>query len=347
MDRYVWFPGLGIDKINIASGISFGNFELHFYSLIIAFGMILAVAYAFWRFKANKIKADTVLDYAVWILPLSIVGARLYYVLFDMIDRPENYFGITEVLLRNKVVEVNPFIGFLYSVVSVWNGGLAIYGGVIAGGLVIFAVSQVKKMNTMKILDIAVPAVLFAQVLGRWGNFFNLEAYGEATRLPWRMCSDAFKSYLIKEGYSAEEILSGAVGVHPTFLYESLWNVIGVLLMIGTLIVSTLILKVAKEKHINGFFFAFYMMWYGFGRMFIETLRTDSLWLVPGAVRISVLVAVITFLAGVLLMGFLVTKFVIKQKTGVDIWEKFKAKIKKGKTEDKITTQEVENGTDN
>ena len=338
MERYVWFPGLGIGKINIANGFTlFGKFDIHFYSLIIALGMTLAVLYAFWRFKANKIKMDTVLDYAVWILPLSVVGARLYYVIFDMIDRPENYFGVTTVGGK----EVGSVIGFLYNVVAVWNGGLAIYGGVIAGGLVIFAVSQIKKMNTMKILDIAVPAVLFAQVLGRWGNFFNLEAYGEATTLPWRMCSGAFTTYLLSEGYSMEEIASGAVGVHPTFLYESLWNLVGVFLMIGTLIVSTLILKVSRERHINGFFFAFYMMWYGFGRMFIETLRTDSLWLIPDVIRISVLVAVITFVAGALLMGFLVTKFVIKQKTGVDIWEKFKAKLHKDK---KI---EVENGTDN
>ena len=329
MERYVWFPGLNIGKINLATGIDlFGKFELRFYSLIIAFGMALAIFYAFWRFKKNGIKVDTVLDYAVWILPLGVIGARLYYVIFDMIDRPENYFGMG--LLK-----------LLYNIVAVWEGGLAIYGGIIVGGFVIFVVSLIKKMNAMKILDIAVPAVMFAQVLGRWGNFFNLEAYGEATTLPWRMCSGEFHSYLISAGYTTEEILSGAVGVHPTFLYESLWNLVGVLLMIGTLIVSTLILKVNKEKHINGFFFAFYMMWYGFGRMFIETLRTDSLWLIPGSVRISVLVAVITFVAGILLMGFLVTKFIIKQKTGIDIWEKFKAKINKKKM------SEVKNGTDN
>ena len=330
MERYVWFPGLNIGKINLATGIDlFGKFELRFYSLIIAFGMALAIFYAFWRFKKNGIKVDTVLDYAVWILPLGVIGARLYYVIFDMIDRPENYFGMG--LLK-----------LLYNIVAVWEGGLAIYGGIIVGGFVIFVVSLIKKMNTMKILDIAVPAVMFAQVLGRWGNFFNLEAYGEATKLPWRMCSGEFHSYLISAGYTTEEILSGAVGVHPTFLYESLWNIIGVALMIGTLIVSTLILKVDKEKHINGFFFAFYMMWYGFGRMFIETLRTDSLWLIPGVIRISVLVAVVTFIAGALLMGFLVTKFVIKQKTGVDIWEKFKSKIKKNKT-----LEVAQDGTDN
>ena len=333
MERYVWFPGLNIGKINISTGIDiFGKFELRFYSLIIALGMVLAILYAFWRFKKNNIKVDTVLDYAVWILPLGVIGARLYYVIFDMIDRPENYFGMG--------------IGkLLYNIVAVWEGGLAIYGGIIVGGFVIFFVSLVKKMNAMKVIDIAVPAVLFAQSLGRWGNFFNLEAYGEATTLPWRMCSGAFNSYLISAGYTMEEIANGVVGVHPTFLYESLWNLVGVLLMIGTLIVSTLILKVAKEKHINGFFFAFYMIWYGFGRMFIEGLRTDSLWLIPGAVRISVLVAVVTFVIGVLLMIFLVTKFIIKQKTGVDIWESFKAKINKGKKSGE--SEDLKNGTDN
>ena len=340
------FPGLGIGEFTINNTFSvFGLFELHFYAAIIAFGMILAVGYAFWRFYANKIKLDTVLDYAVWILPLSIVGARLYFVLFDMI-KPQaggSYFD-NEIYVSGGYKTLDFFggkiVAFLYDVVSVWNGGLAIYGGVIAGGIVIAVISYIKKMNTFKILDIAVPAVLFAQVLGRWGNFFNVEAYGEATTLPWRMCSSKFTSYLLEKGYTITEIAEGKVGVHPTFLYESLWNIIGVLIMVGTLIVSTLILKVAREKHIDGIFFAFYMTWYGLGRMFIEGLRTDSLWLIPDVIRVSVLVAVVTFLAGVLLMAFLITRRVLIVKKNVDILEKIKEKLKTKKAETK-------NGTDN
>ena len=329
------FPGLGITDFEV-NEIAFEIFgtPIYFYAIIIAFGMTLAVGYAFWRFYENKIKIDTVIDYAIWILPMSIVGARLYYVIFDMMDRPGNYFGVTHVGGK----DVGEFIGFLYSVVSVWEGGLAIYGGVIAGGITILIVSKVKKMNTFKILDIAVPSVLFAQTLGRWGNFFNAEAYGGATTLPWRMCSPDFPKSLF-EGYDPELIATDGVGVHPTFLYESLWTVIGVLLMIGTLIVATKIIKVAKEKHIDGFFFAFYMMWYGFGRMFIERLRTDSLWIVIGderIIRVSVLVAVVTLIAGVLLMAFIVTRRVILVKKNIDIWESFKNRFKKNK--------EVKNG---
>ncbi len=335
MTHTLSFPGLGIGEFEV-NEVAFNLFgtPVYFYAIIIAFGMMLAVAYAFWRFKENQIKLDTVIDYAVWILPMSIVGARLYYVIFDMMDRPGNYFEVTSI--NGK--EVNSFIGFLYSVVSVWNGGLAVYGGVIAGGLTILIVSKIKKMNTFKILDVAVPSVLFAQTLGRWGNFFNAEAYGGATTLPWRMCSDEFP-YKLFEGYTAEQIANGEVGVHPTFLYESLWNIMGVAIMIGTLIVATKILKVSKEKHIDGTFFAFYMMWYGFGRMFIETLRTDSLWIVIGEtriIRISVLVAVVTLVAGTLLMAFIITRRVLLAKKNIDIWESFKNRFKKNK--------EVKNG---
>lgn len=335
MTHTLSFPGLGIGEFQV-NEIAFhiGNTPVYFYAIIIAFGMMLAVGYAAWRFYENKIKLDTVIDYAIWILPMSIVGARLYYVIFDMMDRPANYFNVTQIGGK----EVNSFVGFLYSVVSVWEGGLAVYGGVIAGGISILIISKIKKMNTLKILDIAVPSVLFAQTLGRWGNFFNAEAYGGATTLPWRMCSPGFPKSLF-ENYTAEEIANGTVGVHPTFLYESLWNVIGVALMIGTLIVTTKILKVAKEKHIDGVFFAFYMMWYGFGRMFIETLRTDSLWIVIAdtrIIRVSVLVAVVTLLAGILLMAFLITRRVLLVKKNIDIWENFKNRFKKNK--------EVENG---
>lgn len=334
------FPGLGIEEFTV-SEIAFKIFgtPVYFYALIIAFGMMLAVGYAFWRFYENKIKIDIVIDYAIWILPMSIVGARLYYVIFDMMDRPDMYFEVTQIGGK----EVSSFVGFLYSIVAVWEGGLAVYGGVIAGGICILIVSKIKKMNTFKILDIAVPSVLFAQTLGRWGNFFNAEAYGGPTTSFLRMCSPEFpKRLFLEQGYTFEQIANGEVGVHPTFLYESLWNVTGVLLMIGTLIVATKIIKVKKEKHIDGVFFAFYMMWYGFGRMFIERLRTDSLWIVIGGarvIRVSVLVAVVTFVIGTLLMTFLITRRILIVKKNIDIWESFKNCFKKNK--------EVKNGTDN
>lgn len=337
----VSFPGLGIDPFVINDSFSvFGLFDLRFYSTIIAFGMVLAVLYALWRFKENEMKIDTVLDYAVWLIPIGIVGARLYYVIFHMFEDPDMYFGGT-------------FWDFCYNVVAVWEGGLAIYGGVIAGGFTIMIIALIKKTNPLKIIDIAAPAVMFAQCLGRWGNFFNFEAFGEANESKFRMClvdydikssfatasHDAYVSAMQAAGYDPA---STAAGVHPTFLYESLWNLLGVIIMITTLIVTTKILKVAKERRIEGFFFAFYMIWYGFGRMFIEQLRTDSLWIIIDGTkiaRISVVVAVVTLVIGILLMAFLITRKVLELKKGIDIWQMFKDKIKSKK--------EAKNGTNN
>lgn len=334
----VQFPGLDIGPFWIYDEFSvFGLFNLRFYSTIIALGMVLSVLYALWRFKANGLKMDTVLDYAVWAIPIGIVGARLYFVIFHMIEEPDMYFG-------------GSFWDFWYNVVAVWEGGLAIYGGIIVGGFVIMAVALKKKTNPLKIIDIVAPAVMFAQCLGRWGNFFNFEAFGEANEGKFRMClvdynkDSYFASHSYNEYVSALEAkgydpASTVAGVHPTFLYESLWNLLGTIIMITTLIVAVYILKVAKERRIEGFFFSFYMIWYGSGRMVIEGLRTDSLWLIPGVIRVSQLVALITLVIGVLLMAFLITRKVLQLKKNIDIWQMFKDKIKSKK--------EAKNGTDN
>ena len=338
----VQFPGLGIGPFKIYSEFPvFGLFNLRFYATIIACGMILAVLYALWRFKENGLKIDTALDYAVWLIPVGIIGARLYYVIFHMIEEPSAYFN-------------GSFWDFCYNVVAVWNGGLAIYGGVIAGGFTIMIVALIKKTNPLKIIDVAVPGVMFAQTMGRWGNFFNFEAFGEATTGLFRMCLIDYKDK--GQGYeeSSHEAYMDAigtqfnpqdvteVGVHPTFLYESMWNLLGVIIMITTLIITTKILKVSKEKRIEGFFFAFYMIWYGFGRMLIEGLRTDSLWLVPGVIRVSQLVAVVTLVIGILLMAFLVTRNILQRKKNIDIWVMFKNKVKS-----MFKKKEAENGTNN
>ena len=349
------FPGLGINDLVINDSFSvFGLFDLRFYSTIIAFGMILSVLYALWRFKANDLKMDTVLDYAVWAIPTGIVGARLYFVFFDMLEKTinGNYEYFDNAIIVGFSEETLDFTGgrvlaFLYDVVSVWNGGLAIYGGLIVGGFVIMAVALKKKTNPLKIIDIVAPAVMFAQCLGRWGNFFNMEAYGGVTNLPWRMVSDSIIDDLQDHSNpnmridmeTALKMEAGELGVHPTFLYESLWNLLGTIIMITTLIVAVYILKVAKERRIEGFFFSFYMIWYGSGRMVIEGLRTDSLWLIPGVIRVSQLVALITLVIGVLLMAFLITRKVLQLKKNIDIWQMFKDKIKSKK--------EAKNGTNN
>ena len=192
----------------------------------------------------------------------------------------------------------NPYESFI-DVIAIWNGGLAIYGGIIFGTITIFVVAKVKKMskNTLlKITDAAAPGVMIAQSLGRWGNFFNGEAYGTPTALPWRMCSDRFAQKLYSQGLinreTAYEMLDGTLGVHPTFLYESLWNILGFILI-----------NIAyKKKRFDGQIMFMYFAWYGFGRMFIELLRTDSL--TNGSnIRISSLIGLLSFIvAGSLLL---------------------------------------------
>ena len=169
----------------------------------------------------------------------------------------------------------NNIVETLKGMVSVRSGGLAIYGGIIAGFFTALAVAKVKKIRFPVLLDILAPCVMIGQIVGRWGNFVNVEAYGSTTDLPWRM---------------GVGLGGGAPYVHPTFLYESLWNLVGFIL----------IAVFYKKKKFHGQVFLFYAIWYGAGRAFIEGLRTDSLYL--GPIRISQLVSAVICAAGIILM---------------------------------------------
>ena len=197
------------------------------------------------------------------------------------------------------------FDSFL-EVINIRTGGLAIYGGLICGVLAIIGVCYVKKKNLWRVLDMIAPGVMIAQALGRWGNFMNAEAYGGLTRLPWRMCSPKIAAELRVQGIADSaayaEILDGTLGVHPTFLYESLWNLLG----------FVLINLFYKKKKYNGQIFLCYVTWYGFGRMWIEGLRTDSLYL--GPFRVSQLVA---FLSFAFALGYAVYLWIRNRKTPV------------------------------
>ncbi len=257
------FPGLGIGEFNVNSvAFTIFGFEVAWYGVIITLGIVLACAYVMFRAKQNGIKEDDVLDLALFVIPFGVIGARLYYVIME-IDR---YNSIADVL-------------------NIRNGGLAIYGGVIAGGLTAFFVARHKKINILLLLDILAPAVMIGQILGRWGNFMNAEAYGGPTDLPWRMGIHTF----LTDTY-----------VHPTFLYESLWNLVGFLLLNFFF----------KKKQYNGQIFFGYITWYGFGRFFIEGLRSDSLYLFGTSIRTSQLVAAICVLVG---GGMLIYKEVKRQ----------------------------------
>lgn len=267
------FPGLGIGEFDVNSEALnlFGSVSIAWYALIITCGMIAAVAYATWRAKKIGITPEDVIDYALFTIPIGIIGARLYYVFTKLED----------------------FHSFM-DVISIWNGGLAIYGGIIAGGLTVLTVSYFKKINFLAFADCVAPAVLLAQGIGRWGNFMNGEAYGGQT--------DWFCRMGLQNGNTfADFATSEMVFVHPTFLYESLWNILG----------FTLVHLFTKHKQYDGQQFLMIFGWYGLGRMFIEGLRTDSLYstLFGWEFRTSqVLAAVIFVITAALLIYFMFRK---------------------------------------
>ncbi len=248
------FPGLGIGEftVNRTAFTIFGR-EVAWYGIIIALGMIAAVAYVIYRTKEYVgINTDDVIDFTLFIIIFGVIGARLYYVLTSDYD-----YTFLEAF-------------------EIWNGGLAIYGGIIGGGLAALAVCYVKKIRPQCFLDMLAPGVMIAQAIGRWGNFCNGEAFGSETTLPWGMKL----THIYSESYRVE------VGtVHPTFLYESLWNVLGFILLN----------VFYRKRRFDGQIILMYFAWYGFGRMFIEGLRTDSLYV--GPFRISQVVGLLSFLA--------------------------------------------------
>ena len=264
----VSFPGLGIGPftVNNTAFTIFGR-DVKWYGIIICIGMILAVVYFMNRAKQAGVKADVVIDMALAAVPCSIIGARLYFVIFYGVDSFKEIFEI-------------------------WNGGLAIYGGVIGGAIGVFVVCKIKKLKFFKITDMIIPGVMIGQILGRWGNFMNGEAYGAQTNVFCRMGLCNWHT-----GYEYIE-------VHPTFLYESLWNLVGFIL----------INIFYKKKKFNGEILFWYAAWYGFGRTFIELLRQDSLYL--GSIRISSLVGALCFAICVPIIVVLRVKHAKKVKAG-------------------------------
>ena len=251
------FPSLGIE-LNPSRALTLGPVTINWYGLIIACGLLLAVLYACRRSKQFGLKSDDLIDGVLFIVPFAIICARLYYCIFQW----ESY--------KNNPIEI------LY----IWNGGLAIYGGVIGAAIGIFVLAKVKKIKVGAVLDITSLGFLIGQSIGRWGNFFNREAFGVET--------DAFMRMGLTNAYTGK-----VTYYHPTFLYESVWNAIG----------FVLIHHLSKKRKYDGQVALMYLAWYGLGRTFIEGLRTDSLYL--GSLRVSQILAAITCFGGVAaLMAF-------------------------------------------
>ena len=239
-DSPIRFPGLFGDWTFTASAkaLDIGK-GVYWYGIIIAIGLLMALLFCMKQRKKYGISEDDLLDGLLWGIPFGIIGARLYYVIF--------YLD----LYRNSDGTVN-----WREVIAIWDGGLAIYGGVIATVIVALLLSRHRKFKIGAMLDLVVMGLLIGQIFGRWGNFMNREAFGAETTLPWRMQLTTTAGTLIE--------------VHPTFLYESLWNLIGLLLIVFV---------VSKARRFDGENTLFYFLWYGIGRFWIEGLRTDSLYL--------------------------------------------------------------------
>lgn len=258
------FPGLSDYCITIketAFTIPGINVSVAWYGLIITFGIILAFLYVFLRTRKLRLISDDLFDIAIFTVIPGIIGARLYYVFFDWLKNPHHYTKFTDVI-------------------AIWNGGLAIYGGIIFGALGCILTLKYKRIRIPVFFDTLAPAVMLAQSIGRWGNFCNGEAYGSPTDLPWSMRIDAS----IDGGRAWFPVVSSA---HPTFLYESLWNLIGFLLL------AFVFYRIRK---FDGQITLGYLSWYGFGRMFIEGLRTDSLYIGNTGIRVSQLIAFLCFI---------------------------------------------------
>lgn len=252
----VEFPGLGGLTLHISNvAFSFGPVNVYWYGIIIAAAYLLAVVLGLRACKKYGIDGEDIIDAVLWATPAAIIGARLYFVIFQW-----DYY------------KSNPA-----QIFQIWEGGLAIYGGIIGALLAAFLVARYKKIGVLNLFDFAVPYIALGQSIGRWGNFINQEAFGSNTRLPWGMTGDKIRAYIIDQN---NPNLNPDIPVHPTFLYESLWN-LGVFFL--------LLWYRDKKKKLDGEVFFMYMILYGIGRCWIEGLRTDSLML--GNLRVSQLLA--------------------------------------------------------
>ena len=248
------FPSLGIE-VNPGRILEVGPFTIHYYGLIIAIGLMLAVFYACRRGKAFGLKEDDIMDGVLWVTPFAIVCARIYYCVFAW----EEYAA-------------NPI-----SVLYIWNGGIAIYGGVLGAIIGMAAICKFKKIRLLPVLDLVLMAFLIGQSIGRWGNFMNREAFGAAT--------DSFLRMGLLNTVTGE-----VEYYHPTFLYESLWNAAGFVLLHC----------LSKKRKYDGQMALSYAAWYGLGRCMIEGLRMDSLYW--GPFRVSQWLAGISCIAAVAIL---------------------------------------------
>lgn len=267
----VSFPGLGLEFQLNRVAFHVGSWPVYWYGVIIAAGFLLAVMYCSRQAPRFGIRQDDIIDMLFFAVPLSIIGARVYYIIFY----PELY----------RRADGSWDFG---AMVRIWDGGLAIYGGVIMAVITLLVFCKVRKIKFLAFADLGSYGMLIGQMVGRWGNFVNIEAHGGPTDLPWRMgiyqYVDGTRQYM---------------EVHPTFLYESLWNLAGLLLLIWV---------GKKHRKFDGQIFLGYFAWYGVGRGFIEGLRTDSLYFLNTPIRVSQVFGFATAAVAIILLVILLTR---------------------------------------
>jgi len=281
------FPNLGIELEKVIDGFYIGNFEMRLYGVVIALGFILAYVMIAKEAQRTKQDPELYLDFMLWMVVPAILGARLYYVLFSLDEFVKEGQSLGKTIL---------------GMLNIRGGGLAIYGGIIAGIITLLIFAKKRKTSIMLMMDTGCMGLLIGQILGRWGNFFNREAFGGYTDSLFAMAIpvDWFgsKNYLlstVNNGVITQEMIENVlivegkefIQVHPTFLYESVWN-LGVLLVI---------FLYRRYKKFDGELFAMYVWGYGLGRVWIEGLRTDSLMLFGLDLRISQLLAAFCVIA--------------------------------------------------
>lgn len=256
-DSVIGFPFLGI-TMNPPSYFELFGIRIYFYGVIIAAAFMICLLWAAKKSVKFGIKENDVYDYFIWIVPFSVIGSRLYYILFKL----DYYIA-------------NPG-----EIINIREGGLAIYGGVIAGIIVILLVSRHKKIHPLAAIDLFITACILGQAIGRWGNFMNREAFGAETEIFCRM--------------SLTDPTGKTIYIHPTFLYESLWNFAGFIFL-------NIFINKGKRRY-NGQCLYIYCLWYGLGRFWIEGLRTDSLYIGSTGIRVSQLLSALMVVFGAVML---------------------------------------------
>lgn len=277
------FPNLGIYLRNVPKSFNVFGFEIALYGVIIGLGVLAGILMAAKWAKVTGQNPDMYWDFAIYAVFFSIIGARIYYVVFEWEHYKDN----------------------LLSIINLRQGGLAIYGGVIAAFTTLFIYAKCKKQNAFRMADTGVLGLILGQVIGRWGNFTNREVFGEYTDnlLAMRLPIDAVRPGDISENLAAH-IVEGTnyIQVHPTFLYESLWN-LGILLFM---------LVYYKHKKFEGEIALLYLGGYGLGRVWIEGIRTDQLFLPGTQIPVSQVLALVLFIGS--LVVDVVVRFRLKKK---------------------------------